>query len=376
MIIEVLNLFGRRQILTPTVKGSLYPYVFQLFIINFSTNENTNQKERIMKKENLSIVITGASSGIGRATALEFAARGHRLALTARRKEALEEVVQKCKEAGGEAFSMPLDVSIEDDMYRFAERANQEYGGIDVWVNNAAVAMMGPFEDTPMKDIKRLIDINLFGHLYGARAALKYFRAQGHGVLINLSSIVGLTGQPYSIAYTTSKAAIRGMSLCLQQELIEENDIHVCTVLPATIDTPLFQSAANYMGREIKAMEPIVDAYEVAKEIVELVNNPKPEVIVGGMGIQGSIMKYFTPDLFAKMYNKQVKSKHFKEETADSKAGNLYDPKEGKGSVDGGWLNGEKSWALKAQPRDTMWLGAAVLGAVVGTAAFFLGNRR
>lgn len=329
-----------------------------------------------MKKENLSIVITGASSGIGRATALEFAAQGHRLALTARRKEALEEVVQKCKEAGGEAFSMPLDVSIEDDMYRFAERANQEYGGIDVWVNNAAVAMMGPFEDTPMKDIKRLIDINLFGHLYGARAALKYFRAQGHGVLINLSSIVGLTGQPYSIAYTTSKAAIRGMSLCLQQELIEENDIHVCTVLPATIDTPLFQSAANYMGREIKAMEPIVDAYEVAKEIVELVNNPKPEVIVGGMGIQGSIMKYFTPDLFAKMYNKQVKSKHFKEETADSKAGNLYDSKEGKGSVDGGWLNGEKSWALKAQPRDTMWLGAAVLGAVVGTAAFFLGNRR
>jgi short-subunit dehydrogenase len=328
-----------------------------------------------MKKGNLTIVITGASSGIGRATALEFARKGHKLALAARRKEALDEVVKECERVGGEAFAVDLDVSNEEAVYELARKANDKFGSIDVWVNNAAVAMMGPFEETPMEDIKRVIDINVLGYLYGARAALRYFRKQGSGTLINLSSIVGLTGQPFSIAYTTSKAAIRGMSLCLQQELIEEENIHVCTVLPATVDTPLFESAANYMGREIKAMGPVVDAQQVADEIVKLVNDPKPEVLVGGMAVQATLMKFFAPDMFAKMYNKQVKSKHFKDRPAAPKKGNLYEPSHESAAIDGGWLNGEESKAIKAQVRNTMWMGAALAGALAGTAALYLSTR-
>jgi short-subunit dehydrogenase len=327
-----------------------------------------------MKKENLSIVITGASSGIGRATAMEFARKGHRLALTARRREVLEEVAGECERVGGEAFTYAMDITNEEQVYEFARQANERFGSIDVWVNNAAVAMMGPFEETPMENIKRLMDINVLGYMYGARAALKYFRSQGKGTLINISSVVGVNGQPYSIAYTTSKAAIRGMTLCLQQEMAREKDIHVCLVVPATVDTPLFQSAANYMGREIKAMEPVVDAQSVAEEIVSLAKNPKPEVLVGGMAVQATLMKHLAPGTFARMYNKQVQSKHFKEEMADPQDGNLYEPNR-ISSIDGGWLNGKESKAVKSQLRNTFLIGLVVAGAVAGTAAVLLNNR-
>jgi hypothetical protein len=189
--------------------------------------------------------------------------------------------------------------------------------------------------------------------------------------LINISSIVGLTGQPYSIAYTTSKAAIRGMTLCLQQEMAMEEDIHVCMVLPATVDTPLFQSAANYMGRDIKAMEPVVDAQSVAEAIVKLVKNPKQEVLVGGMAIQSTLLKYFSPDTFSKMYNKQVQSKHFSEERSAPQPGNLYEPNSEWSSIDGGWLNGKSSKAIKSTVARTFWIGLVVAGALAGTAAWY-----
>ena len=319
-----------------------------------------------MEDQKLTVVITGATSGIGRATALEFARKGYNLALTARRQDVLNTVAAECDRAGGKTFTWAVDVSDEQMVYEFAKKAQEEFGTIDVWVNNAAVAMMGPFEETPMENIKRLLDVNLMGYLYGARAALGFFRKQGHGSLINVASQVGMGGQPYSIAYTTSKAAIRGMSLCLQQELVEEENIHVCTVLPATIDTPLFQNAANYMGRKVKAMEPVVDAWTVAREIECLTRHPKPEVLIGGMAIQGMLLKFFAPRFFAKLYNKEVKTKHFSEDRSDPFPGNLFEPSE-HASVDGGWLDGKESKGLVAQPSTPFWM-SVIAGGVLAAA--------
>jgi short-subunit dehydrogenase len=331
----------------------------------FADMENNN---------NLSVVITGASSGIGRATAMEFARKGHKIALAARRMEKLEEVANECRRVGGEAYTYALDVSKEEQVYDFARYANEKMGCIDVWVNNAAVAMMGPFDETPMENIKRLLDVNLLGYMYGSRAALSYFRNQGRGTLINLSSVVGTNGQPFSIAYTTSKAAIRGMTLCLQQELAQEKNINVCLVSPATVDTPLFQNAANYMGREVKAMEPVIDAQSVAEEIVSLVRHPKPEVLVGGMALSATLMKHLSPDGFARMYNKQVQSKHFKEDMSAPNPGNLFEPGE-LASIDGGWLNGQASRAVKGQVRNSFLLGLIVAAAVAGTATVILSRK-
>lgn len=321
------------------------------------------QNTHSMNSKKLTVAITGATSGVGRATALEFARKGYNLALTARRQDVLDTVAAECERIGGTAYTLSLDVSDEQKVYEFAKNAHEKFGSIDVWVNNAAVSILGPFEETPMENIKRLLDVNLMGYFYGSRAALGYFRDQGQGTLINVSSQVGLVGQPYSIAYTTSKSAIRGMSLSLQQELADEENIHVCMVLPATIDTTLFQNAANYMGRKVRAMEPIVDAWTVAKEIECLTRHPKQEVLVGGMAIQGTLLKFFAPHLFAKIYNKQVKEKHFSEEHSDPGPGNLFESSK-HASVDGGWLDGKRSAGMIAQPSTPFWM-SVVAGAVL-----------
>lgn len=319
-----------------------------------------------MVHRKLSVVITGATSGIGRATALEFARKGCNLALTARRQDVLNTVAAECDRLGGNTYSWAVDVSDEQMVNEFAKKAHEEFGSIDVWVNNAAVTILGPFDEIPMENIKRLLEVNLMGVFYGARAALHYFRDQGYGTLINVSSQVGLIGQPYATAYAASKAAVRGMSLSLQQELVEEENIHVCTVLPSTIDTNLFQNAANYMGRKVKAMEPIVDPFTVAKEIECLTRHPKQEVLVGGMAIQGTLLKFFAPKFFARIYNKQVREKHFFDEHSDHYPGNLFEPS-GNASVDGGWLEGKQSGGITAQPGTPFWLSIILGGVLAGT---------
>lgn len=333
--------------------------------------EDNKQKVKV-------VVITGASSGIGRATALEFARKGSNVVLAARRKDALEELAKECRSMGRDALPVAVDVTKEEAVYDLARKAEEKFGRIDVWVNNAAVALMGPFEETPMEDIRRVIETNLFGYIYGARAVLPYFRKRNKGVLINVASMVGLTGQPFSLAYTTSKAAIRGMSLALQQELAQDKNMHVCTVLPAVIDTPLFESAGNYMGREVKPPEPILDAQNVAKTIVDLVKNPKSEVIVGGMGIMSSIFKSLAPDLYAKQYHKMVLKDHFKEVQSGPSKGNLYEPILEHTSVSGGWLGGP-SKGVKMQVKNISWTGIAGIGlacAAIAAGTVLKNNRR
>lgn len=324
-----------------------------------------------MENKKLTVVITGASSGIGRATALEFARKGYNLALTARRQDVLNTVAAECDRLGGKTFTYAVDVSEEHMVYEFAEKALDEFGSIDVWVNNAAVSMLGPYDETPMESIRRLLDINLMGYMYGARAALKHFKKQGHGTLINIASQAGMTGQPFAVAYSTSKAAVRGLSLSLENEYADDDNIHICAVLPSTIDTPLFQNAANYMGRKVKAMEPIVDPWTVARTIDRLTKCPQAEVLVGGMAVQGMLMKFFAPRIFSKIFNSQVKSEHFFDEQSDPYNGNLFEPREF-ASVDGGWLDGKKSSGMTASPTTPLWISliagglvAAVLTSVV-----------
>ncbi len=195
--------------------------------------------------EDAVVVITGASSGIGRATAIEFARHNTRLVLAARNESNLEKTARACAKAGArEVLIVPTDTTVESEVQELASRAAEEFGRIDVWVNDAGVGLYATFEETPVEDYRRLLETNLFGYIYGARAALPYFRKQGSGVLINVGSQVSLGGLPYQNAYVTSKYAVRGFSDSLRQELVG-SDIHVCTVYPASTDTPFFQHAAN-----------------------------------------------------------------------------------------------------------------------------------
>ena len=183
-----------------------------------------------------SVVVTGASSGIGRATARLFAKHGARVVLAARSEQSLREVAGECEEVGGQALVVPTDVTDEEAVRELARQSVEVFGRIDVWVNNAGVMVYGPFEDVPTDVFRRVIETNLFGQIHGARAALSRFREQGGGVLINMSSEWGRLTSPHISAYVTSNFAIRSFSECLRQELAGEEDTHVVTILPQSVE--------------------------------------------------------------------------------------------------------------------------------------------
>ena len=292
------------------------------------------------KVEDSVVVITGASSGIGRATALAFARRGASVVLAARREGALRELAGECERAVGSALAVPTDVTDAAAVEELARRAVERFGRIDVWVNNAGVTVFARFEDAPPEAYERVMQTNFFGYVHGARAALRRFREQGSGVLINNSSMNGRLGAPYASAYAASKWAVRGWSESLRQELRDAEDIHVCVVLPASIDTPFFQHAANYTGRPVKPLSPVYDAGKVADAIVALAKRPRREVIVGGAGRFLSWQHTLAPALAERAYAIQAERDHFQDGVAPPTEGNLFEPVAEGTEAGGGWQAG------------------------------------
>ncbi|MHA7264345.1 SDR family oxidoreductase [Arthrobacter sp. TMN-37] len=301
-----------------------------------------------MSKEQPAVVITGASSGIGRATALHFARKGASLVLAARREEALQGLIEECEAYGARAFSVPTDTSDPEAVQELAGRAVEAYDRIDVWINNAAVSFFSPFLEVPLKDFNRVLDVNIMGYVHGARVALQHMKSQGSGVLINVSSIVGVVPQPYTSAYSMSKAAVRALGVSLRSELLLEKTrrIHVCTVLPATIDTPFFNQAANYTGRKALAMPPVYSPQKVAAAIYKLTTSPRDEVVVGRIGRSMVRQHRFAPAKVEAAMAHQVERTHLsRKQQAEPTSGNLYEPSQDRrnAAVTGGWSGRRRS---------------------------------
>src|SRR5215213_599424 len=244
-----------------------------------------------------SVVITGASSGIGRATALAFASHRAHVVLAARRGGVLEEVARACEQAGGKALVVPPDVTDPEAVVELARAAEDAFGGIEVWVNNAGTGVFGPYTDAPLVLHQRTIEINLLGAMYGAYAALPVLLRQGHGILINTVSMGAWVPNPFAAAYTASKFGLRGFAASLRQELGDYPDIHVCGVFPAIIDTPGLVHGANVSGKRIDSGPLIYAPEDVAETFVRLVRRPRDEVAVGWPARAAQIAYALAPGL-------------------------------------------------------------------------------
>lgn len=257
------------------------------------------------------VVITGASSGIGRAAALELARRGARLIVAARRIDAIEDTAQRCRELGAEALAVVSDVTVEKDVAHLASRALEVNGAIDVWVNNAGVTAFGSLEGTPLEEHRRVVETNLWGAVYGARAALPVFRRQGRGTLINVGSILSKVGQPFVPSYVISKFALRGLSEALRAEVANQPNIHICTLLPYAVDTPHFQAGANFVGREAHAMPPAQSPEVVARALVDLIDRPRRELHVPRSAQLGLALHALFPRAVERVIHDALSRWHF-----------------------------------------------------------------
>jgi NAD(P)-dependent dehydrogenase (short-subunit alcohol dehydrogenase family) len=229
------------------------------------------------------VVLMGASSGIGRETALRFAKSGAKVVASARGEEGLDSLVEEIRAEGGEALAVPADTSEFDQVKAVADRAVREYGRLDTWVHLAAVGLFATFEQTTPEEFARVIDVNLMGQVYGAMAALTHIKREGRGALIHISSVEAKRSFPFHSAYGASKHGIDGFLEGLRVELKHEGwPISVTQVMPGTINTPFFDKGRSKIGVKAVGIPPIYEPETVANIIMYAAENPARDLVSGG----------------------------------------------------------------------------------------------
>lgn len=284
------------------------------------------------------VVITGASSGVGRGAAWKLATAGANVVIAARRARVLEELTVAISAAGGVALPVETDVGDPDGVARLAEAAVDRFGRIDVWVNNAGIGTLGRFWEVPIQDHARVIDVNVKGLLYGAHAALRRFVSQRSGTLINVGSVESEVPLAYQTSYAASKAAVLTLGRCLQEELRlagYDDVVRVSTILPWALDTPFWDHAGNYTGRTLR-MATMEDPVPVVDAIVAACATPPTEQRVGARARFGGFSGRFAPALADRLSAQVADAESRKGMPVGPTPGAVHRPVERGDTVEGG----------------------------------------
>ena len=332
---------------------------------------------RLKPIEEQVVVLMGASSGIGRETALRIAERGAKVVVSARSENGLASVVEEIHDKGGQAVAIPAEVSKFGQVKAVADGAVKAYGRLDTWVHLAAVLLVASFEDTTPEEFARVVDVNLMGQVYGAMAALPHIKREGGGALIHVSSMGAKRSIPLQSAYCASKHGIDGFLESLRVELQHEKlPIGVTQVMPATINTPFFDKARTKLGVKPVAPPPIYQPTIVADAVLYAAEHPARDLVVGGAARAVVTTQQISPRLLDVLLQRFGFGVHYTDEPKTEDApDNLFGPVQGLDTVEGSFGDRAHPTSLynRLELHPKVKRGAA-LGAALGALVLLRGR--
>ncbi len=324
------------------------------------------------------VVITGASAGVGRATARAFAEKGARIGLLARGAERLNASAAEVRQAGGEALALPTDVADADAVEAAAAAVERAFGPIDIWVNNAMATIFAPLSQITPEEYRRATEVTYLGCVHGTMAALKRMRPRNRGTIVQVGSALAYRAIPLQAPYCGAKHAIRGFTDSLRCELLhEESGVHVTMVQMPALNTPQFDWARNKMGRRPRPMGTIFQPEVAAEAILYAAHARRREVLVGGPTVEAVWGNKAVPGLLDHLLAWRAVDGQLTSEPADpDKPGNLFAPAADDCAAHGRFdAEAKSSSAELALVRQPGWAIAVGLGLAAGLAALLLAPR-
>jgi NAD(P)-dependent dehydrogenase (short-subunit alcohol dehydrogenase family) len=316
------------------------------------------------------VAVVGASTGIGRATALEFAKRGAKVLVSARGESNLKSLVEEIHSFGGEATYVVADVQVFEQVKAIADKTVETYGRLDTWVHVPAIGVFALFEDVTPEEFEHIIDVNLMGQVYGAMAALPHLKREGRGALIHISSMEGRRALPYQSAYSAAKHGVEGFVEALRVELAHEKiPISVTSIKPAVINTPFWNHGLTKLGVKPAGIPPYYDPRLVADAILHTAEHPTRDFLVGDVARALDVLQRVSPSLVdSLLLLVGFKLQRSDEPKSEDGSNNFYKPVLEDNRIDG-------DYSKQVIPSVTDWLAKNPVlqwGAIAGTVALAL----